>query len=115
MSYETLINEGNISPAQQVCDNPYEEQREQYEFMSLLRSNIQQWEDETNKERDKRVVQAIGILFDSVDSIDIFNKKAIYLYMREITGLNTKQIVSALTKVKIKYRNFKNDWDDGDV
>ena len=40
------------------------------------------------------------MLFDSADEIEIFNKKAIYLYLRELTGMNTKQIVSQLNKMK---------------
>ena len=35
-----------------------------------------------------------------------------YLYLREITGLNTKQIVSQLNKMRKKYRNFKYRWDN---
>ena len=42
-------------------------------------------------------------------------KKAIYLYMREITGLNTKQIVSCLNKMRAKYRLFKKKWDEGEI
>ena len=43
------------------------------------------------------------MLFDSADEIEIFSKKAIYLYLRELTGMNTKQIVqnSLLPKLLI--------------
>ena len=58
------------------------------------------------KENDLRVYKAIIILFESKDDIDIFNKKAIYLYLREITGLNTKQIVNSLKKFRKKYFKF---------
>ena len=54
------------------------------------------------------------ILMESANDIEIFNKKAIYLYMREITGLNTKQIVSTLNRTRIKYRVFKTSWDEGE-
>ena len=54
------------------------------------------------KENDFKVYQAIVILFESKEEIDIFNKKAIYLYLREITGLNTKQIVNSLKKFRKK-------------
>ena len=67
------------------------------------------------KENDLKVYQAINILFESQDDIDIFNKKAIYLYLREITGLNTKQIVNSLKKFRKKYQNFKHDWESGDL
>ena len=43
------------------------------------------------------------------------NKKAIYLYLRELTGLNTKQVVSQLNKMRKKYRTFKREWDNGNI
>jgi len=52
---------------------------------------------------------------ENIDKIEIFNKKAVYLYMREITGLNTKQIVSALNKMRERYRNFKKKWNEGEI
>ena len=52
---------------------------------------------------------------NNIEQIEIFNKKAIYLYMREITGLNTKQIVSCLNKMRVKYRLFKKKWDEGEI
>ena len=115
VSYEHLVHEGSLQNVEQIQENTYEKAREEREFMLLLGDRIKTWEDEAVKEKERRVVQAINILFESVDDIEIFNKKAIYLYMREITGLNTKQIVSVLSKVKVKYRKFKSDWDGGDV
>ena len=49
------------------------------------------------------------------DDIEIFNKKAIYLYLREITGLNTKQVVNSLNKFREHYRDFKSDWENGKI
>jgi hypothetical protein len=115
VSYESLIDETGLAMIDRVQENLYEKKREEHEFLYLLNDKMKIWEEEALKEKEKRVVQAINILFESVDDIEIFNKKAIYLYMREITGLNTKQIVSALTKVKIKYRKFKSDWDEGEI
>jgi len=96
-----------------VTHNPYFELREKKEFWSLLSEEIDAWTEDAVKPNEKRVVQAIKILLDEPDAIEIFNKKAIYLYLREITGLNTKQIVNSLNKVRVKYRNFKSDWDTG--
>jgi len=67
------------------------------------------------KDNDLRVYKAITILFESKEDIEIFNKKAIYLYLREITGLNTKQVVNSLKKFRKKYSNFKQDWESGDL
>jgi len=65
------------------------------------------------KPNEKKVYEAVRILLSSPDDIEIFNKKAIYLYMREITGLNTKQIVNSLNKMREKYKVFKKEWDEG--
>ena len=56
-----------------------------------------------------------NILFESKEDIEIFNKKAIYLYLREITGLNTKQIVNSLKKFRKRYGFFKSNWQNGDL
>ena len=52
---------------------------------------------------------------NTAEDIEIFNKKAIYLYLREITGMNTKQVVTQLNKMRKRYREFRNDWDDGKI
>ena len=58
-------------------------------------------------ENEKIVYDAVRTLFNSVDQLDILNKKAVYLYLREITGLNTKQIVSQLNKMRRDMRRLK--------
>ena len=55
------------------------------------------------------------MLFESKEDIEIFDKKAIYLYLREITGLNTKQIVNSLKKFRKKYSHFKDNWEGGQL
>ena len=80
-----------------------------------LKKEMETWQVDFSKEKEKKVYDAVMILFDSVDDIEIFNKKAIYLYLREITGMNTKQIVSQLNKMRKKYREFQKDWDNGEI
>jgi hypothetical protein len=65
------------------------------------------------KDNDLKVYKAIVILFESKEEIEIFNKKAIYLYLREITDLNTKQIVNSLKKFRKRYASFKQNWESG--
>ena len=80
-----------------------------------LRKEMSTWKIDFEKEKEKKVYDAVMILFDSVDDIEIFNKKAIYLYLREITGMNTKQIVSQLNKMRKKYKEFQTLWDNGEI
>ena len=98
-----------------VTYNRYEIDRERNEFWKYLWQEIDSWDNGKLKPNDQKVLQAVRILLESSDDIEIFNKKAIYLYMREITGLNTKQIVNSLNKMRSKYRDFKGKWNEGDI
>ena len=75
--------------------------------MALLKEEIDSWDSVSMRPNEKKVYEAIKTLMENADKLEIFNKKAIYLYLREITGLNTKQIVAQLNKMRIKYKSFK--------
>ena len=96
-------------------DESYLTDREKDEFWLKFYEELKSWDTATMKENDLKVYKAICILFDSKDEIDIFNKKAIYLYLRELTGLNTKQVVNSLKKFKTKYYTFSNNWKNGKI
>ena len=95
--------------------NVYIEKREAEEFWISLWKEIESWEPEMMKDNEKKVYEAVKILLQSVDQIDIYNKKAVYLYLRELTDLNTKQVVNQLNKMRKKYKNFKKNWDSGKI
>jgi len=91
--------------------NTFIEDQIKNEFWLSFRKNIKIWEELPVRNNEKKVIQAVKILFEEAENIEIFNKKAIYLYIREITGLNTKQVVSSLNKIRVRYREFKKKWD----
>ena len=99
-----------------VTHNKYHKQREEKEFWESLWEEIDHWDTGNLKENEKKVLEAVKILLNSIDEDGmIYNKKAIYLYLREITGMNTKQIVTQLNKFRKKYRLFKHDWDNTNI
>ncbi len=93
----------------------YQDKTMRKELMSNLKVEMQSWKDDFQKESEKKVYDAVMILFDSAEDIEIFNKKAIYLYLRELTGMNTKQIVVQLNKMRARYKTFRKDWDNGEI
>ena len=93
----------------------YDVKRESQEFWEHLEKEIESWDSIKLKENEKKVLEAVKILLKNSQNIEIFNKKAVYLYLRELTGLNTKQVVNSLNKMRAKYRNFKKDWNDGKI
>jgi hypothetical protein len=88
---------------------------EEKEFWASLLTEINSWQSLKLKPNEQKVLNAVVTLMENIDQIEIFNKKAVYLYMREITGLNTKQIVSALNKMRERYRTFKKKWNEGEI
>jgi len=91
------------------------DEQEEYQFWSHLLGEVEGWQSLTLKENEKKVLDAVLTLMNNLDKIEIFNKKAVYLYMREITGLNTKQVVSCLNKMRVRYRSFKEKWNSGEI
>ena len=111
-SYEEIVSRGgsdSLGTSSNVAD--YATQREEVEFWSSLLEQIEKWDTGNLKTNEKAVLQAVKVLLTNVDDIEIFNKKAVYLYLRELTGLNTKQVVNNLNKLREKYRIFKTKWD----
>jgi hypothetical protein len=64
------------------------------------------WRDKLKKKNEKQVLEAIIFIMKNAEMISIYNKKAVYLYLRELTGLNTKQIVVNLKKIKALYAEW---------
>ena len=113
INYDEMIKESDLINASD--EKSYEEKQEEAEFWMHLLSEVESWDRPNLRENEKCVLNAVLTLMRNIDQIEIFNKKAIYLYLREITGLNTKQIVSSLNKMRERYGTFKKKWDSGEI
>ena len=111
------IDYDNISKSHEEeflsTNESYLSSRIEEEFWTSFHKELKSWDASQMKENDLKVYKAIIVLFESKEDIEIFNKKAIYLYLREITGLNTKQIVNSLKKFRKRYYSFKDNWEGG--
>ena len=88
--------------------SPHEEFLEQKEWWLKFYEEIESWRDELTKKTEISVLEAIIFLMKNPDLVTIYSKKAVYLYLRELTGLNTKQVVVNLKKIKSLY----DEWYD---
>ena len=81
-------------------------EEENREFLQLM---VSYWEKNVGKiftkQRDINIANAVIELFRNSDRIDAFNKKALYLYIREISSCKTQQ----LTKVINRMKNYQNN------
>jgi len=88
--------------------SPHEDLLEEKEQWIKFYEAMDSWRDELTKKTEKQVLEAVIFLMRNPDLVTIYNKKAVYLYLRELTNLNTKQVVINLKKIKSLY----NDWQD---
>jgi hypothetical protein len=92
-------------------EDKHHKQEEMKEFMRLM---ILFWENNVgkifNKQRDLDIANAVIELFRSSDRIDAFNKKALYLYIREISSCKTQQITKVINKMKQYQSNISKSY-----
>ena len=62
------------------------------------------------KENDRKVCDAVNILFKRRENLEIFNKKALYIYIREITNVDTPVITKVTKKLKVLYKKLYNEF-----
>lgn len=62
------------------------------------------------KQSDKVLAYAVLHLFKTRETIELFNKKALYIYIREMSNANTQQITKMVKFMKDKYRIMYNDF-----
>jgi len=66
-----------------------------------------------NKRDDILVAEAVLMLFKKRATLEIFNKKALYIYIREITGCDTPAITKVTKILQKYYIKAFNQWETG--
>ncbi len=64
--------------------------------------------DQTSVENELSCINAIITMFENVETLDFLNKRAVFVYVREISGLDRKQLSKALSAIRIKYGVIRN-------
>tara|TARA_R110002012_G_scaffold151580_1_gene311513 strand:- start:521 stop:1288 length:768 start_codon:yes stop_codon:yes gene_type:complete len=62
------------------------------------------------KDNDRKVCDAVNILFKRRENLEIFNKKALYIYIREMTGADTPVITKVTKVLKKLYKRLYTEY-----
>ena len=73
-----------------------------FSLMSTIRTRL-------NSENEIACMDAIITLFKSIDELDLLNKRAVFIYMRELSNLNPKQLSVAMSSIRKHYRDLIKD------
>ena len=116
-NYLILYNNNNYKKKKQKVDLPAvdddpvtqyaydrEEQKKAYkDFIDLF---VEYWDKHLfitfKKKQDQKVADAIILLFKRRENLEIFNKKALYIYIREMTNVDTP-VITKVTKILKKH------------
>jgi len=64
-----------------------------------------------NNQNEKLCIEAIIKVFENIENLDFLNKRAIFVYLREISGLNPKQLSVAISNIRKYYREIVGNND----
>jgi|3_EtaG_2_1085321.scaffolds.fasta_scaffold136072_2 hypothetical protein len=78
------------------------------EFIGEFTERLIEFRDNSNNLDDVAVTDIIINLLQNYPMFNIYNKKQVYLYLREGTGLPTRKITSSLKKIKLLYARKKD-------
>ena len=92
-----------------VCLQTEDAHHKNVQTQELMKLLMNYWEKNIskifNKEKDLNIAYAVIELFRGCDRLETFNKKTLYLYIREISGCKTQQVTKVINKMK-SYQNF---------
>jgi len=97
------LDHENVKTDPNFMVSPHEVMVEEKERWIKFYEAMEGWRGKLKKKNEKQVLEAIIFIMKNSEMVSIYNKKAVYLYLRELTGLNTKQIVVNLKRIRSLY------------
>ena len=74
------------------------------EFIGEIIEDFDDWDAKTNYTRDDfAVLEIVNDILKNYDRFNIYNKKQLYVYIREATDLPSRKITKSLKKIKSDY------------
>jgi len=91
-----------------------EHEKQESETREFIKLMVEYWDKNIGKlftkDRDLKIANAVIEIFRNADRIDVYNKKALYLYIREIADCQTQNITKVINKMKSTQRNISEEY-----
>jgi len=95
-----IVEERRMIPSQDYFLENSENVAEILKMMYEIRSRVK-------VENELLCINSVITIFENINDIDILNKSAILLYIRELSGLSPKQLTTSMQAVKKHYNKLK--------
>jgi len=76
------------------------------ERISAISNLLLELKNKAKNDMELRCCNAIIQVFDNIDQLDFLNKRAVFVYVRDISGLNSKQLSVCMSSLRKVYRNL---------
>ena len=88
-----------------VCSSP-EKSMVIEENINDMKSLLLEIKIKAKNDQEKKCIDAIIQIYDNVDQLDYLNKRALFVYIRELSGLTSKQLSVCMSNLRKIYRNL---------
>lgn len=95
-----LIENHNVVPS---CEEIVTEEETKQNLAKMLA----ELSERAKTDNEVSCMEAITLLAQNIEHIDLLSKRAVMLYVREITGLSSKQLSIVLSSLKKHYKEIK--------
>ena len=96
---------------QNISIHAYEEDevgKHNEEFINEIIGDFDDWDAKDNYTRDDfAVLEIVNDILKNYERFNIYNKKQLYVYIREATDLPSRKITKSLKKIKLDYFNVR--------
>lgn len=79
------------------------------EFNKNLRAMVAELKNRAKTDNENACLEAISVIIENIDDIDLLSKRAVMCYIREITKMSSKQLSIVLSSLKKQYRQIKEE------
>lgn len=97
---QTMIEMYNFIPSYDEIVSPEQQRKDLKEIIATVSAKAK-------SQNEKTCIGAIEVLLENLDDIDLLSKRAVLTYVKEISGLSSKQLSLVLSSLKKHYREFK--------
>lgn len=96
----SIVDDHNTLPSQDLL---FDDLRS----IETITSILYEIRNSVRTENELMCINSIITIFENIDDIDLLNKNAILLYMRELSGLSPKQLTTTMQVIKKHYKKIK--------
>ena len=76
------------------------------ERTDAIKRLLQEIKGRLSNENELLCITAIITIFDNIDQLDFLNKRALFVYMRDLSSLNPKQLSIAMSTIRKHYKEL---------